>query len=64
MEIFLILKGSGEGGGQFDPFCGFLKNVSNKEIVNYCCFFVAFNLIMNNIFPENFIKISQVVQKI
>ena len=45
------------GGGQNDPPppCGFSKNVSSKERVKPW-FFV--------IFPENFIKFLQVVQKI
>ena len=60
MEILLIMK---RLGGQFDPSCGFLKNVSAKKIVN-SCFFVTFNIIIIHISPENFIEISQVVQKI
>ena len=60
MEIFLILK---RLGGQFDPFCGFFKNVSAKEMVN-SWLFVTFNIIINHIIPENFIEIPQVVQKI
>ena len=43
--------------GQFDPPCGFLKNVSSKESVK-ACFFVTFNIIINHIFPENFIFID------
>ena len=59
----LTLKRLG-GGGQFDPPSvfpsGFSKNVSSKERV----FFVTFNIIISHIFPENFIEIPQVVQKI
>ena len=51
-------------GGQFDiPPCGVSKNVSSKERVKPC-FFVIFNMIINHIFPENFIEIPQVFQKI
>ena len=60
MEIFLILK---RPGGQYDLSCGFFKNVSAKEIVN-SWFFVTLNIIISHIFPENFIEIPQVVQKI
>ena len=49
--------------GQFDPPCGFLKNVSSKESVKPC-FFVTFNIIINHIFPENFNEIPRRVQKI
>ena len=52
------------GGGQFDPPpCGFLKKVSSRERV-IPWFFVTFNIIISHIFPENFIEIPQVVQKI
>ena len=51
------------GGSQFDPLCGFSKNVSSKAKVKPW-FFVTFNIIKSHIFPENFIGISQVVQKI
>ena len=50
-------------GGQFDPPCGFAKNVSSKEQVKPW-FFVTFNIIISYIFPENFIEITLVVQKI
>ena len=51
-------------GGQFDPStCGFLKSVSSKERVKPW-FFVTFNIIISDIFPENFIGITQVVRKI
>ena len=43
--------------------CGFSKNVSSKERVK-SSLFVTFNVIISYIFPENFIKIPQVVQKI
>ena len=58
MKIFFILKG---WGTIWPPLCFFI-NLSNKEIVN-SWFFVTFNLIISHIFPENFIKISKVVQK-
>ena len=60
MKIFFILKGWSDNLAQFVFF--FIK-LSNKEIVN-SWFFLTFNLIMSHILPENFIKISQVVQKI
>ena len=48
----------------FDSFpCGFSKNVSSKEIVKHK-FFVTFNIITSHLFPESFIEIPQVVQKI
>ena len=55
-------KGNG-GGGQFEPPCGFSNNVSSKERVKRC-FFGTFNIIISHIFPENFIEIPQVDQKI
>ena len=42
-----------------DPPCGFSKNVSSKERVK-TCFLVTFDVIINQIFLENFIKINQV----
>ena len=51
------------GWGQFDPTCGFSKNVSSKEREKPW-FFVTFNIIIRHIFPQNFIEIPQVVQKI
>ena len=42
---------------------GFSKNVSSEERVKPW-FFVTFNIIISHIFPENFIGIPQVVQKI
>ena len=57
-------KTAGGYGGQFDPLpCGFSKNVSSKERVKPCLF-VTFNIITSHIFPENFIQIPQVVQKL
>ena len=56
-------KTPGVGGNQFDPPCGFSKNVSSKERAK-SWFFVTFNIILKHIFPENFIEFSQVVQKI
>ena len=43
--------------------CGFSNIVSSKERVKPW-FFETFNIIISNIFPENFIEILQVVQKI
>ena len=51
------------GEGQFDPPCGFSKNVSSKERVKPWSF-VTFNIILKHIFPESFIEFPQVVQKI
>ena len=52
------------GGSQFDPpLCGFSKNVSSKERVKPW-FFATFDIIIRHVFPENFIEIPQVVQKI
>ena len=65
----LILKrlggggGGGGGGSQFDSHRGFSKNVSSKERVKPW-FFVIFNIIIDHIFPENFIETPQVFQKI
>ena len=42
------------------PSCGFWKSVSSKERVKPW-FFVTFNIIIRQIFPENFIEIPQVV---
>ena len=47
----------------FDPPCGFSKNVSSKERVKPW-FFMTFNIIIRHTFPENFIEILQVVQKL
>ena len=38
------------------------KNVSSRERVK-SCFFMTFNIIISHIFPQNFIDISQVIQK-
>ena len=51
------------GGYQFDPLSGFSKNLSFKERVKHWNF-VTFIIIINYIFPENFIEIVLVVQKI
>ena len=51
------------GGCQFDPPCAFSKNLSSKERVKPW-FFVNFNIIISYIFPEYFIEIPHVVQKI
>ena len=62
----LTLKRLVEGGGgcQFDPPpCGFSKTASSRERVRPW-FLVSFNIIISHIFPENFIEITQVVQKI
>ena len=50
-------------GGQFDPTCGFSNNVYSKERVKPW-YFVTFNIITSQIFPENFNEIFQIVQKI
>ena len=50
-------------GGQFDPPCGFSKNLFSKERVKPW-FFVTFNIIISYIFPENFIETPQVVQNL
>ena len=50
-------------GGQFDSPCCFSKNSSCKQTVK-SWFFVTLNVIWSHIFPENFIAIPQVVQKI
>ena len=43
--------------------CGFSKHVSSKKRMKPW-FFVTLNIIIIHIFPENFIKFAQVVQKI
>ena len=45
------------------PLCGFSKNVFSRKRVG-ALFFVAFNIIISHIFPENFTEITQVVQNI
>ena len=52
--------GVGGGGDHFDCPSGFSKNVSPREKVKPL-FFVAFKIILSDMFPENFIKIPQVV---
>ena len=44
------------------PFWFFQKSIFWRE--GQILIFVTFNIIISHIFPENFIKISQVVQKI
>ena len=65
--VLLILKrldGRGEEGVKLTPpHVVFSKNVSSKERVKPR-FFVTFNIIIRHIFPENFIEINQVVQKL
>ena len=58
---FLTLKRLGRD--QFDNSCGFSKNVSSRKRVKHW-FCVTFNIIIGHIFPENFIKIPLVIQKI
>ena len=51
-------------GNEFDsPPCDFFKNELFRERVEPC-FFVTFSIIISHIFSENFIKNSQVFQKI
>ena len=57
--FFLTLKSL---GGQFDLPCSFCKIVSRERMKLW--YFVTVNIIVSHIFPENFIKILQVVQKI
>ena len=61
----LTLKRLGESsGGQFDPRCGFSKNVFFKETEKVkSSFLVTFNIIID-IFPKISIEIPQVIQKI
>ena len=51
------------GGNLTPPPCGFSKSVSHEEREKPW-FFVTFNIILRPIFPQNFIRFSQVVQKI
>ena len=55
----------GGGGGQFDPppLWFFQKCIFQRE-GEPLVFFVAINIIISDIFPEIFIDILQVVQKI
>ena len=57
---FLTLKWLGD---QFDFLCGFLKNVSFKEMVKPWLF-VTFNIMISHLFSDNYIEIPQVVQNI
>ena len=56
-------RGGGGGVNLILPPCGFSKKVSSEEAVKPW-FFVTFNIIIRYIFPENFIEIPQVVQKL
>ena len=58
VEINLTLKRLGGGGRSI-----FSKNISSKERMKPWLF-VTFNFFKSYIFPENFIEIPQVVQKI
>ena len=51
------------GWAQFELPSGFSKNFSPKERVKLW-FFVTFNIVVSLIFPENFIGIPQVIQKL
>ena len=52
-------------GGQFPPSpCVFSKNESSKERVKHWFFVTFIIIIIRHIFSENFIEITQVVQKI
>ena len=64
--MFLIEKRLGD---QIDHPCSFSKNVFSRErerererVKPWC--FVTFNIIISYVFPENFIEIPQVFQKI
>ena len=60
---FTLKRLGGGGGHQFDFTCGFSKNASSRERIRPWCF-VTFNIIISQFFPENLIKIPQLVQKI
>ena len=62
-QFSLTLKRLVGGGVNLTPRYGFSKNLSAKERVKPC-FFVTFDIIISHIFPENFIEIPQVVQKL
>ena len=59
----LTTKRLGKGEVNLIPACGFSKTASSRERVR-SWFFVTFNTIISYIFPENFIEIPLVVQKI
>ena len=63
-NVLLTLKKL--GGARWAPPpphpCSFPKNVSSKERVE-AWLFLTFNIIITDIFPENFIDIPQIVQK-
>ena len=63
LKHFLIFNLKRLGGSQFDSPCCFFTNVSPKKRLKPYLF-VTFNIIISHIFPENFIEIPQVVQKI
>ena len=63
LENLMVLNPKTAGGSIWPPPCGFSKNVSSKERVKRW-FFVAFDIVLKYIFPENFIEFPQVVQKI
>ena len=59
------LKRLQRGSISLPPPCNFSKNLSSRERVKTCSFFcLNFNIIIRHIFLENFIEISQIVQKI
>ena len=63
-QVSLTLKPLGEGVNLTPaPPYGFSKSVSFKEREKPWLF-VAFNIILRHIFPENFIEFPPVVQKI
>ena len=51
------------GESKYAPPCAFSKYVSSKKRLK-AWFFVTFNIIISNIYPENFIEITQVVQNL
>ena len=54
----MVLNPKTAGGSIWPPPCGFSKNVSSEKRVKRW-FFVAFNIILKYIFPENFIEFPQ-----
>ena len=67
ISLVKFLNPKAAGGRQLDPppspQCGFSKNISSKGRVKPW-FILTFNIIISHIFPEIFIEIPQVVQKI
>ena len=51
------------GESKYAPPCAFSKYVSSEKRLK-AWFFVTFNIIISNIYPENFIEITQVVQNL